>query len=54
MLDRHVRLSAAKGPHRSAGVPPHCQIRIENERPVDERDRPVEMAHDVTQGKATE
>ena len=54
MLDGEVRLSAAKGPHRSAGIPTHCQIRIENEGPVDERDSPVEMAHDVTQGEATE
>ena len=52
--DRHVRLAASKRPHRTAGVPPHRQIWIENERPVDERDGSFEIAGDVTEGEPTE
>jgi hypothetical protein len=54
MRDRHFRLAAAKGPHRSAGVPSNGQIRIENERPIDQRDGSFEIAGDVTEGKPAE
>ena len=54
MLDRHVRLAAAKSPHRSAGIPRDGQVRIENERPVDERDGSFEIAGDITERKPAE
>jgi hypothetical protein len=54
VLDRRIRLAAAKRPHRPAGVPRGRQVRIERERPIDQRDRAFEVARHVTEREPAE
>jgi hypothetical protein len=54
VLDRHIRLAAAKRPHGSAGVPRGRQVRIERQRPIDQRDRAFDVARHVTEGETAE
>jgi hypothetical protein len=52
--NREVRLAAAKRANRPARVPRHCQVRIENERAIDEGNSALEIAGYIAEGQASE